>query len=138
MAAAAVALPLVTGLRAALGFLLEPGTRDEVRFTGDPLAVVLSGVPVALALWIAVALQNRGRAAPPLWVSAALGAVSAFAGTLVVVPDVLQRWRDPCCDPGRGPTPGTDVWVPQLVAPTLIAMVVVGLVVLLAKRRPPA
>lgn len=137
LAAAAVGVPWVHLVVLLAAHHLDGSDVDtSARMSGNPLVWSAAGVPLVLALLAVAALQRRGRAAPGPLVGAALVLLSTAVTTVVLLPQLLPSRRDA---KGGGPFPfrGLDVetWLPLLVAPAVLSVVVVGATALLADRR---
>lgn len=129
MAAAAVSIPAMSLIQF-LPPLIQPLHSDgdsSAEITYNGWFFLLSGLPLALALVAAALLQRRGRAAPGVTVSLAVGLMSATLTTLVFLPQIL-----PGFDQARGGTRYTSdgmqasLWLPLMTGMLIIALAIVG------------
>lgn len=139
MAAAAVSIPAMSLIqflqplylhyreldRYPAAAFLDTDTSAEITYNG--FVLMLSGLPLVVALLAAAWLQNRGRSAPGVTVSLSLCLMSAAVTTVVFLPQVLPGY-----DSARGGTRFTSdgmqasLWLPLMTSMFLLALAVVG------------
>jgi cytochrome bd-type quinol oxidase subunit 2 len=137
LSAAAVGVPSVMLAVVVAGHLLGgPHLDTSARVSGNPLVWVAAGVQVVLALLAVAALQRRRRSLPGPLVGSVLVLLSVVVTTIVLMPQLLPAYRGAR---GGGPYPsgglGVDTWLPAMVAPLVLSILVVGGTALLVGPR---
>lgn len=126
LGASAVAVPVICAGIGAVQVIRwrqpsRPWRVQDAQIPSPPdwsLFLVPLGV-TAVVFAIAVALAKLHRPAPNIWVSALLFTISTAATVPVFVPDLVPAWRG-----GWDHTPGPSVWLPILLTPALLAVLV--------------
>ncbi len=139
MAAAAVSIPamsLIQFLPPLIAPYFDEGDSSaEITYNGWFL--LLSGLPLVLALVAAAVLQSRGRAAPGVSVSLLLGLASAALTTVVFLPQILPGYED-----ARGGARFTSegmqasLWLPLMTGMLILALAVIATTYARARHRP--
>ena len=128
MAAAAASLPAMSLIQF-LPPLIVPYTDGDssAEITYNGWFFLLSGISLVVALVAAALLQSRGRAAPGVTVSLALGLVSAALTTVVFLPQILPGYEG-ARGGGRFTSDGmqASLWVPLLTGMLLLAVAIIA------------
>ncbi len=128
MAAAAVAIPAMSLIQFLPPLIVpysEGDSSAEITYNG--WFFLLSGLPLVIALVAAALLQSRGRAAPGVAVSLALGLLSAALTTVVFLPQILPGF-EAARGGGRFTSDGmqASLWIPLVIGMLLISVAIIG------------